>query len=153
MSNDNQLLIKLLGESKYKPVKGEFKIDYRNRLIYQVKESEEWRRRYDIPGKIVFEGEWSLDSNYDLILKLEKKEWRRKSLTLKGAILDADKDFLSFKIKSRPSEGITRVTYLRLRGVWHSDRFNRITFEVRKRERPDVLIFRNAWQLAKNKEI
>lgn len=153
VSNDNQLLVKLLGESKYKPVKGEFKIDYRNRLIYQVKESEEWHRRYDIPGKIIFEGEWSLSPNYDLVLKLEKKEWRRKSLTLKGIILDAEKDFLSFKIKSRPSEGITRVTYLRLRGVWHSDRFNRITFEVRKRERPDVLIFRNAWQLAKNKEI
>jgi len=153
VSNDNQLLIKLPGESKYEPVKGEFKIDYRNRLIYEIKESEEWRRRYDVPGKIIFEGEWSLSPNYDLVLKLAKREWQRKSLTLKGEILDAEKDFLSFKIRSKPSEGITRVTYLRLRGVWRSDRFNRITFEVRKRERPDVLIFRNAWQLANNKEI
>jgi len=153
VSNDNQLLIKFPGESKYEPVKGEFKIDYRNRLTYQIKESKEWRRRYDVPGKITFEGEWSLSPNYDLVLKLAKKEWQRKSLTLKGAILDAEKDFLSFKIKSRPSEGITRVTYLKLRGVWYSDRLNRITFEVRKREKPDILIFRNAWQLAKNKEI
>lgn len=154
ISKNNQLLVKLPQKNKTKLLRGQFKIDDKNRLIYLINEPSGWHRKYKISNKIIFEGKWELTSDHDLVLNLKKEEgYRKRSLRLRGVILDLGKEFLLFQIKSKTSGEITRISHLKLKGVFSSDRFNRIIFEVGKKEKPDILIFRNTWQLNRSKQI
>lgn len=154
VNKNNQLLVKLPEEKRPELLPGKFETDENNRLIYHLSQPQFWKRKYNIPNKIIFEGKWSLDSDHNLVLKLQKKKkLGRKNFILRGKILEVGKDFLLFQIRSREEKGITRIFHIRLKGIWSSDRFNRIRFEIQKRHKPDVLIFRNAWQLNKSKQI
>jgi len=153
INQNNQLCIKP-PHTNYIPLEGRFKIDGGNNLVYQVQKPSHWRRKYNIPEKIVLQGNWKLDSNHDLNLVLNKGERvRKKTLKLQGKVLDAGSDFLIFAVKSRQDEKITAISSLRLKGIWKADRFNRLIFEVKKKKSPDTLIFKNAWILNKSKQI
>jgi len=135
-------------------IKGIFSVDKRNNLIYLVIESSAWRRHYKIPGKIEFQGKWSLNNNYDLVLDLQDSQKLDKGkLVLKGKILDCQKNYLLFQTKTKPTGAKEAISFLKLRGFWQSDKFNRLTFEVTKKENPDILAFKGLWSVNKSQKI
>jgi hypothetical protein len=155
INKDNQLVAKLPDKTRDKVLKGRFQINNKNNLIYLANEPGAWLKKHNIPKRIEFEGKWRLNSNYDLVLDLKEKQkgMGRRSLILRGDILDCRQGCLIFKIKSKVSSRITRVSLLSLKGIWGQDRFNRILFEAKKRDEPDVLIFKKAWSLNCNQQI
>jgi len=155
INRHNQPAAKVPAGNKQKLLKGEFKLDENNNLIYFINKPASWCRKYNIPNKIEFRGKWRLTSNHDLALDIEEKEerWQKKSLVLKGEVLDCKENCLIFKVKSRLSPALTRFSLLKLKGRWRADKFNRITFEVSKKEKPDILTFKGAWSLNGNQQI
>ena len=131
-----------------------------------------WRREYDLPKKIKFKGVWRLSPDYNLELYLDetRQQIRGKCLTLRGKILYAEAEALAFQIKSRDergvnpvrkklsnkmglSNGVNRVSLLKLSGIWQADKFNRIIFQIKKKAKPDTLVFKGAWRVNKNQQI
>jgi len=150
VGQDNLLALKLSSQAKPINLMGDFKVNERNNLVYYINKSSAWHRKIGLPDRIEFEGQWRLDKEHNLVLDLEK---RRGKLVLKGEILDSRDDCLIFKINSKVSPSITRISILKLRGRWRADKFNRIVFEVSKRGKSDILTFKGAWYLNKNKQI
>jgi len=153
VNSSNNLVIKNFGQKKPLPIKGKFKIEG-NRLIYSVNESKNWRRQNNVPGKIAFEGKWSLNSNHDLVLNVaEDRRISKSTLVLKGKIENVDKGYLRFQVKSKINEQINKFYLLKLRGVWKADRLNRIVFEITKKSKTNILTFQNSWKINKNQEV
>ncbi|HDN98143.1 MAG TPA: hypothetical protein ENG68_03215 [bacterium] len=155
IDRDNQLNVKKEGERSYRKIPGSFSTDEQNRLIYRVRGNPSWLlTEYRLKRKIIFSGQWDLDSEHQLLLKLRKsRRFQSQYLHLKGKILKAGADYLLFEINSRIREGFLRTTVLKLKGVWKNDIFNRLIFEVKRKTNPEVLVFRNAWRLTSNHQI
>jgi hypothetical protein len=155
IDKDNQLNIKREGEKNYRKIPGIFKIDDNNHLIYQIRGNfSRWYKEYGLKNKIVFTGRWTLDSEHQLVLRLHKsKRFSSKYLRLSGKIFKVDAENLFFKINSRIQDNLLRVSMLKLRGIWKNDIFNRLIFEVKRKTNPEILIFRNAWQINPNHHI
>jgi len=154
LNNKNRLFIKP-AKGKRVPVEGGFSLDKGNKLIYLLNEPLVWRRLYNLPSKISFVGNWSLNLNHDLELKLDetKNQFKGDRLTLKGEIISTDSDTLVFEISSLDERGQSHVQLLKLSGSWQADEFNRIIFIVKKSASPDTLTLGGAWQLNKNQQI
>ncbi len=150
VDENNRLRITSPSKKLSYPLEGKFKIDRHNRLLYYVKDKSSWHRKYGLGDVIEFTGKWSLNKTHDLVLNLDNT---RRKLVLKGELFDYDKNTLIFKIKSKKEKGFERISFLKLKGKWRTDRFNRIMFEVTKKDRPDTLVFKNAWNLDKNNQI
>lgn len=148
----NHLLLKDLKLDKTAVVSGKFKTK-NNNLVYLINKSAGWRRIYNLPKEIKFQGKWRLNSNQDLVLNLKKTEFAKGTLVLKGKILKVDADYLIFEIKSKNSAVKNEISYLKLKGLWRADKYNRITFEVKKKKVPDILTLKGVWQLNKNQKI
>jgi len=141
-------------ENKLQLVKGKFQIDNDNNLVYIINKSSNWRREYRLPEKINFKGKWKLDNNHDLVLDLkETEEFDIRRLHFKGKIVRVEGDSLTFQIKSKSLANREEISFLKLKGLWQADKFNRITFEVKKKVKPDTLIFKGVWSLNKSQEI
>ncbi|PIQ88617.1 MAG: hypothetical protein COV72_07335 [Candidatus Omnitrophica bacterium CG11_big_fil_rev_8_21_14_0_20_42_13] len=133
---------------------GEFKIDKKNNLSYDVKspvsESE------DIPHQLKLNGEWSLSKNHDLRLSLNK-EGRRTfgdKITLRGQIIEAGANSLLFALTSQTKRNTHSVYLLNFKGVWQADKNNRLSFHIKKENSGrDILYFNGAWQIDKNQQI
>lgn len=134
---------------------GSFLVDKRNRLLYRLNEPPAWRKKNTLPGKMVFEGKWKLNSNYDLELDLAKAEKRQRQgyLAFNGEIISAQKDSLVFQIKSIDKQGLLHAQLLKLSGFWQADEFNQIQFIVKREGRPDMLTLEGAWQANKNQQV
>ena len=127
---NNQLALKDPLQKKSKPLKGQFTVNKSNKLIYQITDSNKWYRKYNIPDRIEFEGKWQLNKNHDLVLNIKKKDGiEQGSLVLRGDIVNQEGDYFVFKIKSKISSRLTRFSYLKLKGVWKADKFNRIILQ------------------------
>lgn len=152
IDNKNRLVIKR-GKEKIIP-RGEFQIDEKNRLLYLLKEPSNWRRKYNLPAKIVFTGKWKLNKNHDLVLDISKedKPLRKRTLILKGQIISTNCDQLAFYVKSQQN-GIERIRILKLKGRWLADKYNRLNFMIEKKGQPEALIFKNAWEINSNQKI
>ena len=164
LNQDNQLLVKPKGAKSPLVVNGQFSLDKDNNLIYLLDKGQSpsgtvpvgaWRREYDLPKKIKFKGVWRLSPDYNLELYLDetKQQIRGKCLTLRGKILYAEAEALAFQIKSRDERGVNRVSFLKLSGIWQADKFNRIIFQIKKKAKPDTLVFKGAWRVNKNQQI
>ncbi len=135
-------------------VNGKFSVDKNNNLIYLVVESKAWQRQHKIPKEIRFRGKWRLDDNCDLVLDLQDTGKQSKGrLVLKGKILDCQKNYLLFQVKTKALGAKEVISFLKLRGFWQSDKYNRLTFEVTKKENPDTLTFKSLWSVNKNQKI
>lgn len=143
----NRLVIKRKRE-KLIP-RGEFQIDSKNQLIFWLNESSSWRRKFDLPKKIVFSGKWKIDQNHNLLLDIteEEKFFQKRPLVLKGEIISTNSDELAFMIKSCQENEIERIQILKLNGKWFADEHNRLNFLVEKKYSPDILIFQNIWEI------
>lgn len=148
---DNRLILHLNGINT--PVNGTFSIDEHNRLWYWLNEPSAWRKKYDLPEKIAFEGAWKLNSNYDLELQIQKDSPRflvtvpENTITLKGEIISCESDKLIFQIKSTQKNGSSTIKLLKLSGIWGSNDYNQIFFSVTKKDSPDILTFKGDWKL------
>jgi len=153
MDSGNRLAIKRK-RKKITP-DGRFVIDKDNALNYWLNEPEGWRRENSLPPKIKFTGNWKLDSNYDLEFTLEETKQQHKNdrLMLKGEIISVDADKLVFQLQNSDKFGQTHIHLLKLSGVWQADEFNRLSFEVSKRAKPDTLVFKGVWQINKSQQI
>jgi hypothetical protein len=135
-------------------MKGLFTTDKNNNLIYILDESSKWKKEKDLPDKIKFSGTWKLDKNHNLVLKTEKtKNYPKSSLTLYGKIEKVNSDYLSFKIDKSSLSNLSQKYLIALRGRWQADKYNRITFEVKKKDKPDTLRFKNIWEVNKANKI
>ncbi len=135
-------------------MKGFLTTDKNNNLIYILDQPPKWRKEHDLPAKIKFTGTWQLDKNHNLILKTQKtKNYPKSSLTLYGKIEKVNSDYLFFRIKKSSFSNLSQKHLITLRGRWQADKFNRLTFEVKKKEKPDALRFKNIWQINKTNKI
>lgn len=154
INKNNQLGIQTFSKEELRLIKGEFHVDRNNSLIYIVNQRSIWQKQHRIPNRIKFKGSWRLNTNHDLVLDLEKTQKIAKSkLVFKGVILDCRKDYLMFKLKSKQSPNNTKISLFQLKGKWSQDKFNRLTFQLTKKKTPDILTFKNAWQLNKHQQI
>ena len=153
IDSQNNLIIKTK-KQKLTP-QGNFKITHNNRLNFWLNKPTEWLRKYNLPKRIEFSGRWSLNSNHDLELYLyqDKNLLQEEPLVLKGEIISAQPESLSFLIKNQNKNGVQKFKILKLTGYWQADEYNRINFLVEKKDNPDTLIFRNAWQINPNQKI
>ncbi|HDN86319.1 MAG TPA: hypothetical protein ENG49_03770 [Candidatus Omnitrophica bacterium] len=150
VNNENQLLVRRPFSKKIEVVPGEFKVE-RNNLIYEVDKS--FSSPYSLPDKIKFRGRWSLDKDHNLVFYISGEEKKNKRLILRTGILFPKRDSLLVQIKCKRSRGISKVYFIKLKGLWHSDKFNRIAFSVVREDFVDTLIFRGSWYLNKNQHI
>ena len=134
---------------------GELFIDKFNRFIYWLNEPTAWQKKYDFPSKIILEGNWRLNPNYDLELSLDetRDQFKGDELVIKGDIISVDNDALVFQVKSQDKAGQSHVRLLKLTGSWQADKYNRLSFQVKKETSPDVLTLEGAWQINKNQQI
>lgn len=155
LNNRNQLLIKAPKHKAPMPVRGTFSVDKNNRLIYWLNEPTGWRRKYNLPSKVSFTGNWILNPNYDLELNLDqtRSQYKGERLVLKGEIVSCDSDALIFEIISQDKRGNSQVRLLKLNGYWQADEFNRIIFMIKKKSAPDVITLEGAWQINKNQQV
>lgn len=157
VDSDNRLIVACNGENL--SVNGTFSIDEENRLIYWLNEPQAWRVKYQLPEKIVFTGNWKLDVNYDLELRLIRSNSRGTvsvdydTLTLKGELISCESDKLVFEIKSIDKNGLSELRLLKLSGIWQANESNQIYFSLAKKESPDILNFKAGWQLNQNQQI
>ncbi|MBU0709287.1 MAG: hypothetical protein KJ793_01070 [Candidatus Omnitrophica bacterium] len=133
-------------------VEGSFKTDKKNQLTYHIK-APVGRRG---PHQVKFQGKWSLNKNHDLRLTLDK--WRRQTfgdqLTLKGDIVDLNKNSLVFAVGTRTNKGKQSIYLIRLQGAWQADKNNRLTFRAgQDRDNYDTLTFEGIWGIGKDYEI
>lgn len=137
------------------PVNGTFEIGENNNLIYWLNEPETWRVKHQLPEKLVFTGNWSLDPNNDLQLELSRNDSdsEKSILIFKGEIISCESEKLVFELKTIDKNGLLQVRLLKLSGTWAADELNRIYFSVSKKESPDTLTLQGAWQLNKNQQI
>ena len=133
---------------------GSFSTNESNRLIYQLNETQSWRKQYALPPRIVFKGVWRLNPNYDLVLTLDKNEnqFQGDILIIKGNIISGDTDILAFEVKSYDREGLLNIRILKLNITLFADESNRLCFKVKKIQ-PDVLTLQGSWQLNDNQQI
>lgn len=157
---NNLLILRLNGIDT--ALDGSFSIDEHNRLWYWLNEPTAWRKKYDLPEKIAFEGTWKLNSNYDLVLELDchsRESWNpynflpESTIVLKGEIISCESDKLVFQIKSTQKNGTSTIKLLKLSGIWGANDSNQIFFSVTKKDSPDILTFTAAWKLNSNQQI
>lgn len=131
---------------------GKFKINKDNSLTYHIKKSS----NSDIPQQVKLSGRYSLDRDRNLVLTLNK--WNNQvegnRLIIKGQLLDAKDDELSFTVGTRDSLGNGAIYILKLYGAWQADKNNRLSFNVtREKGAADSLTLEGAWEVNDNNEI
>jgi hypothetical protein len=135
-------------------MKGLFTTNKNNNLIYVLDKPAKWKKEHDLPDKIKLTGTWQLDKNHNLVLRTQKtKNYPKSSLTLYGKIEKVNSDYLFFRIKKSSLSQLSQKHLITLRGRWQADKFNRLTFEVKKKDKPDTLRFKNIWEINKNNKI
>ncbi|MBU3912209.1 MAG: hypothetical protein KKD90_06465 [Candidatus Omnitrophica bacterium] len=153
----NKLIAKKTGKASgvtgYRQVlDGQFKTGKGNSLAYHVKKSS----HYDIPQQVKLFGRYSLDRDRNLVFTLNK--WNNQvegnKLIIKGQLLDAKDDELSFTVGTRDSLGNAAIHILKLSGAWQADKNNRLSFNVtREKGSVDNLLLEGAWKVNGNNEI
>jgi hypothetical protein len=134
--------------------KTRFSTDKNNDLICRINEPLSWRRKYDLPSKIKFEGKWKLDPAHDLLLNLtEKAGFKQGYFLLNGQLISCEADMFVFEIKSVDVNGQSHIQILKLSGLWKTDDKGRICFSVNKKGSPDTLTFQGDWQINKNQQL
>ncbi|MBN2121039.1 MAG: hypothetical protein JW734_08335 [Candidatus Omnitrophica bacterium] len=154
VNKDNQLLIKTSPKDKPRKLAGRFMLDKYNSLLYLVNEPSGWQREFKVPTLLKFTGTWSLNADHDLVLDLtEADKFGLKTLVLNSQIFTLDKNSIIFKVRTKPSEEVTKISFLKLQGKWTQDKFNRLVFELEKRQNSGTLTFKGAWGVNKRQQI
>ena len=151
IDKSNRLIIKHKRRDLVTP--GRFQIDKNNQLLLWLNQPAAWRRLYGLPDKVAFQGNWRLNQDYDLELYRYQTDSRYQadSLVFKGNITSVDKNSLVFKIKTPDKRN--QIEYLKLAGLWRADEFNQLSFIVKKKAAPDILVLKGAWRVNQNQQV
>lgn len=154
VDQNNSLSLKVPGSKRAVPARGRFKIDKNNKLIYLLNEPCEWKRKYKLPSKMIFEGKWGLDRNHNLELTLEenRSQFKSDTLTIRGNIIKAGSDTIVFEAKSIDQNGLLHLQMLELGVRWSADEVNRLCFSAKKRA-SDIVVLQGEWLLDKNQKL
>jgi len=158
----NRLIIRSTGAKSRLPyfrrvLDGTFKTGPNNTLIYHIKApTGVFEDKRKAPHQVKLRGKWSLNKNHDLVLTLDN--WRRQTvgdeITLQGEIKSVSSDSLSFEVTTRTEDELDIRNILKLEGRWQADKYNRLTFRVKKGEgRHDTLTLDGIWEIDKNHRI
>jgi len=131
---------------------GRFKIGKFNTLSYHLKHPQS----SPIPQQLKLSGRWSLDKKHNLVLTLDKKHNQivKDRLTLKTQVFNAKADKLEFLIISKDHLGRPHLYTLALRGSWQADKYNRLTFSVKRRkDLHEQLTLRGTWEVNRRNQI
>jgi len=153
----NRLIAERTGEesgvSRFRQVlDGRFKIGIDNSLTYHIKKSQ----AIDIPQQIKFSGNFSLGQDHSLVFTLDKwnNQCEGNQLVIKGDIIDAKSNELSFSAVTRDASGFRQIYILKLSGLWQADEYNRLAFNVEREGGPvDRFTFEGAWEVNKQNQI
>ena len=127
-------------------IDGIFRIDKDNVLTYQLKSPSP----PTIPRQLKLTGNWSLDKEHNLVLTLDKEnnQKARDKLTLRGEIIAAKADALSFLLSTKDTKGNIHLYILELTGKWQVDRYNRLSFMIKKEhDLHDELTLCGSWEV------
>ena len=129
---------------------GDFIVDDDNQLAYEIAESVDWRKEYDLPEKITLKGKWQIDAACNLIYTLQKSETQAGSerLLLKSELVQAKANALIFSLGTKGRSGTHGLRFLQLKGKWQADKHNRLQFVVKKLN--NVLTLQGSWQVKNN---
>ncbi len=133
-------------------LEGRFKLDKKNNLTYIVKKP----LSKDTPHQVKLKGKWALTKDNDLLLTLDKfkRESLGDKLTLKGQFKKATKDSLDFSLTTKSKENTQSTYIIKLNGKWQADKYNQLTFNVRKEKgKYDILTLKGSWQLDKKNQV
>ena len=114
------------------------------------------RERFVFPSRQEMRlGQWSLTPNHELklLLRREKNQPFRESVTVQGKMISVDAGELVFAAHGMTEEGRTETRLVKLEGVWRADDENRLTFQVKKQEPEAPLTFQGAWEIGKHHEL
>ena len=131
---------------------GRFKTGKDNSLTYHIKKSSQT----DIPQQVKLSGNYSLENDRNLVLTLNKwnNQVQGNKLIIKGQLLDAKDDELSFSVGTRDSIGNGTIYILKLSGAWQTDQYNRLSFNVKREQgATSNLTLEGSWQVNDNNEI
>jgi len=136
-----------------KVLDGRFKLDENSTLSYHVKMPVGDK---NIPHQFKLKGEWSLTKEHDLRLTLNK--WGRQTfgdkLTFKGQIVDVRKNSLLFAFTTKTKSDTLATHILNLHGSWQADKYNRLTFKIRREKGLyDILTFNGVWNVNRKHQI
>jgi hypothetical protein len=154
---NNRLIFSKTGTSSPLPkfrkiLDGKFQTDGNNALIYHVKQPQ----GSDIPAQIKLTGNYSLDKAHNLMLTLDTQnnQYAASQFTIKGELLDAKDNEVSFVITTKDSLDKTTTYILKLNGSWQADEHNRLTFNISKETgSPDKLTLQGAWEANNQNQI
>lgn len=155
----NRLILDETGQKSGLPefrkvLDGKFKTDKNNSLSYHIKAPLSGNE--NIPYQIRLKGEWALTDNHELRLTLDKsgRETFGDQITLQGEILNVNESSLLFAVTTTTKENTQSTYVLNIGGSWKADKFNRLSFHIRKEEgRYDILTFNGTWEINKNHQI
>ena len=150
LRKNNQLAIVKSGKILYP--KGNFRVDNKNQLIHEIKESADWRQEYGISKRITLKGEWGIDLNHNLNFTLRKTPTQSggERLLLKSKIIQAKANYLVFSLGTQGKARTHNLRLLQLKGKWQADKYNRLKFLVKKLKRSDTLTFQGSWKVKNN---
>ncbi len=151
IDKDNRLII--TKDSRVLRPHGYFVIEADNELAYIVKETAEWRKRFNIPQRLVLNGIWNLDRGHNLNFTLRKTVTQAGNdrLVIKNQIVKAKADSLIFSFGTQGKAGTHTFRLLQLKGKWQADKYNRLQFLVKRlKSRSDTLTLQAGWQARNN---
>ncbi|MDD3297048.1 MAG: hypothetical protein PHU64_06815 [Candidatus Omnitrophica bacterium] len=131
---------------------GIWSIDLNNCPVYTFLGPEYGRLKQDLPEKITFKGQWSLDTNHNLTFNLNHtKAQAPGKLYLKTELVSFESNSLTFSLGAKEGVGSYKVRLLQLKGKWQADEDNRICFLVKRTGlKQETLTFESSWKVKNN---
>lgn len=103
-----------------------------------------------MPERVHYRGRWRLSGDHELALRSVSSG---AAGTLEGRIIGADGNSLTLAAGFRDERGNDHLRTVKLAGCWQADSRNRLTFLVNKNKEEGFLVFRNGWELDRNRRI
>ncbi len=131
---------------------GRFIIDA-NQLVYEITETDEWRKEHDLPKRITLKGKWFIDKDHNLGFAIRKTQTQAggEKLVLKTELIEAKSNSLIFSLGSEGKSGTYNIRLLQLKGKWQADKYNRLQFLIqRAKHQSDILTFQGIWDVKRN---
>ncbi|MBI3321446.1 MAG: hypothetical protein HYZ91_04170 [Candidatus Omnitrophica bacterium] len=129
-------------------LEGAVTVDRANRLIYHVR-TDSGSPDPSVPTTVVLDGTWTLSPDHELALRPhDESRPDQQTLTLRGALVQAQADAAVFALQPREGDGARSVQQLRISGRWAADADNRLSFLVERADGlEDRLTLQSGWEV------
>lgn len=133
-------------------IDGEVTTDSHNHLVYHSASGFDGSTE---PRILNLDGTWRLTRQHELALALHESEEReRRTLFLKGAVVEARADALVFALRRSEDDDLRTGQRLTLSGRWRADAKNRLGFLVEKADgSEDRLTLQGGWGVGPHHEL